>query len=381
MADAHRLSELMKKERVHVSGYTIARFWGILSPERKHYRNTLDAFALYLGHKSFDDFILRNQEFVTDQTPILLPEHRYILNSVQMALLANDLETLFRILDNSSMSEYDHVTYLIALNLGLYTRQQSNPIQTISAFNRNPLTRKLFFEHFVDENNAGSYFSGALQELYLPTIPEDTAKQIFALSYLIASASYSQRSIDSALIRKSKLMLRAEQPIFYHEISRYAELKGLLNLSKNADISALYRYLDFLTETAWLYPVHERVWLLYRGMRPVYFYELRSAIDYHPEFSRVMTETGEQLPEYHANSASKFISIEYSRISNLKKVPQDLTTYRLENESNQIELLNVIHLCATQPPAKQKQLISALSNAAHKSGMNWMQSFIRNTVD
>ena len=62
MADARWLTAEMEQQKLFLSAHTIARFFRIISPERKIYLGSLNVLACYAGYSDWNQFCLKTDD-------------------------------------------------------------------------------------------------------------------------------------------------------------------------------------------------------------------------------------------------------------------------------------------------------------------------------
>lgn len=223
-SDAKRLSLVLAQKKVFVSPHTIARLYGIIKPYRKPYKETLNGLAVFLDFTDWDDYVANQTTLHADPNFFLTESHDGFSQSVlELALITRDYDEVGRIIEKYESVEINNSFYSTAALIGVYLKTNNYDKQLLQVLAQSKQGHRLFYECFVDEDNANNYFSEALLDYYLPTV-ENPYRKLFVYGYVISQTAYKEnilsQQFDSFLQILPQLTL---EECHFHEASRWFE--------------------------------------------------------------------------------------------------------------------------------------------------------------
>jgi hypothetical protein len=224
MADARWLAAELEHQRLFLSAHTIARFFRIISPERKIYQGSLNVLASYVGYTDWNHFCLKTD----DVLPVSSEQNGNAkdwlsLIKLEIALQNQQWLRAVRILEDfesvplSQKPIFEMISALVEA-----IRKWKAPDELMKALGKSPAGRKLYYEFAVDEDDHEGYFSQSLRRYYQPP-EEEKAKVFFRESYLYAIEFYQNTRLTPApptsLLKDIDL-----SKLHFHEQSRWLEM-------------------------------------------------------------------------------------------------------------------------------------------------------------
>lgn len=367
--ECESLAVLMSQKGCAISTHTIARFFGVL-PFRKTYPATLDILVNYVGYSSFHHFFEQETQFIERglNTPVKLFDFgAYSTISLELAIETNDTESIQELLSSIDMNHSGKadVTQL----LGRMVRESKHKNELLKTLISIENGRRLFYESYVDEDDANGYFSKALESYYLQHVTTFNNK-LFGYCYLISKGIYSNKSVNYLLVEFEQLTLKNNsEQLHFHELSRLIETQILIDgIAKKINKTYSF-YLDKLLSFEQKLDNHTFAWLLARPLKAFAFTgTLKSVLQSKPfsdaimrcyRNSRVET-TAELILQYvvHANFKNsgelyfhpplKLQSVTHQNENNARIVLEASTSYVFADEREKIILKKNIHLFAKQ---------------------------------
>jgi hypothetical protein len=226
MADARWLSSQMEQQKLFLSSYTIARFFGILKPERKIYEESLNLLAAFVGHKDWNSFFMKSDELLLNDK---IREDKELdgwpkYTALEICIQNKNWPGLIGHLHGIDWTKEQCLP--VSKILAETVRRFGAPSELMELMGSSPIGRKLYYEFSVDEDDDSGYFSLALEKYYRPD-QEDHIKWFFRDSYLFSKIFYASSSfIPPPIITLNSSDL---DKWHYHEQSRFLELKVIEN--------------------------------------------------------------------------------------------------------------------------------------------------------
>jgi hypothetical protein len=373
--DAQQLADVMLASRIAISTHTLARFFGVLKPERKHYRYTLDLLSNFLGYKDFYEWEQYSVNFNKLGNKLLVGND-FPLQELELFLISDALEDIESILQKYSLAEVEPYRYIISSILGFYVRNSTRQKELLTLLSKYDLGRSLYFETYVDEDNQNGFFSKALKELYLPQKSE-LGKILFANSFYDTQQIYSGKEpvIDNNILNIDKNSIQ----LHTHELSRFWEYYFLVKIPQ-LNQSELLKKLDELLLDLEDKNYEEASWILSRPIRAFAFHQQLEILKKHQQFMdqciRVLKYEGEFL-----NSVGSLI-IQTLLITAPQFKSADLqikTTPSLDfnNESHNKVLLENISKYYLHKDILGDHYRHKIISAAQFLGKNWVKGFFK----
>lgn len=224
MSDARWLAEELEKQKLFLSAHTIARFFRIIKPERKIYRESLNVLAIYSGFIDWNHFCQATDHVLPVSA---LAENRSSSDwlaqvRLEIALQNQEWEKAVNILE--SFAELPLSGRFLASLITVLVesiRKWKAPAGLMKALGDSATGRRFYYEHAVDEDDHEGYFSESLRRYYKP--PEgDSAKWFFRESYLYSREFY--RGGNPGQTPSRRLSSDQLPELHFHEQSRWFEM-------------------------------------------------------------------------------------------------------------------------------------------------------------
>lgn len=380
ISDAHRLAQRLLENKLYLSGHTIARYWGLLGPQRKHYRTTIEVLCQYAGYHSPEEF-QRNARGIHQSPAEFEPgsEQAYQMATLQLSLFAEDYSEVLNI-SREIISRKDWILHYAASRLvGNFVRHAPCRERWLRELASIKESRSIYYETFVDEDDSGSYFSDALYTYYLPSIrKKELEREVFSYSFILSRRFYSGQAIPDNLVKMCKKLLSVEVQHF-HELSRKVEMTGLLSLGRHSSEFEVHSYLETSLLAFETYNEYERAWLLYRTVRPIFYYSLEHYLLTHAGWQKALMQCVTSTKFRLDSVAAHFLNI-LSYLNGYQEesfsLPQ-LITDKFCNESHQIRLLNDVVIAGYYEEAKRNHILQGIRRASEMTGQRWVEGLGR----
>ena len=261
----------MGRNGYSISSHTLARLFGIL-PFRKTYPATLDILANYLGHVTFSYFIKhekQNLERGLNTPENIFGQGAYSMIALELAIEINDTKTIKKLLESVDLNSPDSIK--ISALLGTKVRRSKNKNELLQTLISIESGRKLFYESYVDEDDASGYFSSAIESYYLPHVSLINNK-IFGYCFLISNGIYSNKSVTHLLKEFEKFKLTGiSRELHFHEISRLIECKILIDGSSGKINNTYLSYIEELLSYEHDFDKYSFAWIIARPIKALAF--------------------------------------------------------------------------------------------------------------
>jgi hypothetical protein len=372
--EAQQLSDIMLSVGINLSTHTLARFFGVIKPERRHYRYTFNLIANYLGYQDYNEW----EQYNSNNNKLgnrLLIENDFPLQELELFLITDSLSDIESILQKYSVAEIEPYRFVVSSILGFYLRNSVKQTDLLRLLSKYELGRNLYFETYVDEDNKNQFFSNALRELYLPQKTE-IGKIIFANSFYDTQQIYSGKEpgIDINLLNMDKKTVH----LHIHELSRFWEYYFLIKIPQLNNKELVKKLDDLLLETE-NKNSEETSWIISRPPRAFAFHKKLDVLKKHHPFMdlclKSLQNEGEFLNSMAALLIQTFLITEQdykSKLFDIKFTPSmDFT-----NEThNKVLLENIckyyLHREKIGEVHRQKIL-----DAGNYLGKNWVRGFL-----
>lgn len=280
--DCKLASEKLLKSGFVISAHTLARFFGVLKSGHRPYTTTLNLMCQFIGTDSYTDFcneVKQKTEHALYGPIDAFKTGPFSLITLEIALANEDWKSVQEIVSNFRID--DPFKNDLVMLIGRSVRYSQNKELLLKKLIEIEQGRVLFYESYVDEDDPGGYYSHALKKYYQPHFPKYN-NQLFLHCFLLTKAIYLNKPIDLTLLNSSIWNLNIQFKTFhFHEISRYLELKILLDykkdllknnllkhLEKIIELSSGYVYNDKCTEE---FMNHDRCWIVARSLKALAF--------------------------------------------------------------------------------------------------------------
>lgn len=286
MQDAERLSDNLADKKLTLSPHTLARLFGILKQDRKHYRNTYETIARFLGFSDWNHLntFLKDSpdgnhlNTYTDNFPTPL---------LKLALAAENTESLHLLLDSFDLENHAPLRFQLANLLGNHVRTLPEKDGILSLLGQHPHGRFLFFETYMDEDNPSHYYSKALERLYLPHA-NNSKGRLFVICYLFTQQVYGGAH-PFPDFPKAFFTDLYNIELTFHQASRLWECYFLLHAETHSK-KHIHHTLDKMISHADGFPREEKAWLLGRFIRAFMFHKKASLLLRHEEYMDTVSQ-------------------------------------------------------------------------------------------
>ena len=372
--EAQQLSDIMLSVGINLSTHTLARFFGVIKPERRHYLYTFNLIANYLGYKDYyewEQFTLNKDIFSSR----LLLSNQFPLQELELFLISDAIDDIETILKNHHSEQLSPYKFMVSNLLGFHVRHSAKKNDLLNLLSKYDLGRELYFETYVDEDNPQLFFSKAIKELYLPTT-KDSGKIIFANTFYETQQIYAGKEpiIDSNLLNLD-LKSNALHP---HEISRHWEYFFLVKIPKSS-LKEINKNLDKLLNETSNYLHDDKCWFLARTIRAFAFHNKLDILTSHTYFMEFCLQLNLQEGEFLNTIAALFLqtlllsNIEYrAHIQRVKTTP----SHEFTNESHNKVLLENICKYYLHKEQLGENHRSKILEAGKYLGKNWVRGFL-----
>ena len=367
--ECESLAAEMATKGFTISSHTLARFFGLL-PFRKTYPATLDILVNYVGYSSFTHYI--SQENLSIERGLNAPGKLfdfgvYSMIALELAIETNDITSIQELLSSIDMNHPGKVQ--VTQLLGRMVRASKNKDELLQTLISSENGQRLFYESFVDEDDANGYFSTALESYYLPRATTIHNK-LFGYCYLISKGIYANKSVGHLLVEFEKFDVENNsEQLHFHELSRLIETQILIDgISKKIDRTYSI-YLDKLLSYENEFDNHSFAWLLARPLKAFAFNGILKNVLHSKPFSNAIircyrhsnVETiAELILQYvvHANFKNskelyyhpplKLQSVTHQNENNARVILESSTSCLFAEEKEKIILKKNIHSFAKQ---------------------------------
>jgi hypothetical protein len=373
--DAQQLAEIMLASSIAISTHTIARFFGVIKPERKHYRYTLNLLSNFLGYKDYYDW----EQYNSNNNKLgnrLLLGNDFPLQELELFLISDAIGDIESILKKYSLAEVEPYRFVVSSILGFYVRNSGRQKELLTLLSKYELGRSLYYETYVDEDNQHLFFSKALKELYLPEKPE-IGKILFANSFYDTQQIYSgnQPEIDKNLLAIDRKSIQ----LHTHELSRFWEYYFLVKIPQLNKRELLKRIDELLIDTE-NNNLEAISWILSRPIRAFAFHQQLEILKKHDQFMEcclnILKNQGEFLDSMAALLIQTLIITEpayKSQLFGIKTTPSlDFT-----NESHNKVLLENISKYYLHKDILGDNYRQKIISAGKYLGKNWVSGFLK----
>lgn len=155
--------------------------------------------------------------------------------------------------------------------LGRMVRESKNKSELLKTVISIENGRRLFYESYVDEDDANGYFSSALESYYLQHVRTINNK-LFGQCFLITKGIYANKSVNHLLVEFEQFSLKNnDEQLHFHELSRLIETQILIyGIAKKINKTYSF-YLDKLLSFEQKLDNHSFAWLLARPLKAFAF--------------------------------------------------------------------------------------------------------------
>lgn len=363
-----------------ISAHTLARFFGIL-PARNTYPATLDILANYIGHETFNHFIQHEKDHLARglNTPEkLFKQGAYSIIALELAIDSNDTKTIHELLESVDLdsNERQKVTGLLGVKVRS-ARNQSELLQTLIS---NENGRRLFFESYVDEDDANGYFSLALETYYLNHVTA-TNNKLFGHCFLLSKGIYANKPVTHLLKEFEQYKYVGDTTaLYFHEISRFMECQILMDGLTGTIKKTYTHYIDKLLAFEQVYDHHSYAWILARSVKALAFNGLLKKSLQSVSFSEAIVRC---YRKSNVDSVASLILqfVVHSCFKNRDELflhpPLRLPSYSHENETNARILLESSTSCIYAEGRLKDVLNKNIRTFANQTHQTWVIKMMR----
>ena len=374
IVDAQKLSDLILISGLNISTHTLARFFGLIKPERKHYRYTLDLLAAFLGYRNFNEceqYYLNKEKY----SGVILANNSFPLQELELYLITDDLENIENLLKNYNIEEVEPFKFLVSNLLGNYVKNSAKKSQLLNLLSKYELGRNIYYETYVDEDNPQQFFSKALKELYLPKA-KGLGKQLFAKTFYDVQQVYSNKvvEVDSNMINIDRQALS----LHTHELSRFWEYYFLMQIP-GLKKKELYLKLDQLIQDALPLYHDDQCWMFSRTIRAFAYHGNLDFLKKHQVFTDTCLKIVQREGAFLNTIAALFIQSFLIRYADTKAQLSKIVStpfHEFTNESqNKVLLENLCKYYLHQEVLGDKHR-TKLIEAGKYLNKNWIKGFL-----
>lgn len=378
--DCFVLSESLAKEKINVSAHTLARFFGLYKESHRPYNSTLNLLSDFLGFESFGFFcneIVKSQAFsLSDRRGFSSGDFSF--TALELAIHSNDWKSVQLLLDSfefKSGSEKNNMTMF----LGNAVRQHPEKDDFLKALIEIENGRHLFFEAFVDEDDPGNYYSNALTKYYATT-KKEIESTLFHSCFVNSKKIYLNQEVENKDLNFICFESLQMDKLHFHQISRFYELKILVELPKANFVQKMDKYIDEVLSLLPKYTTYEKSWILARIIKALaYTRNLKNALNIN-EFKTAICQTYLELNGKIESIAELILQLtvnSYRNIFEAETYPLARIQEKHLNETNaRIAIESATAILYAEQPVKnilEKNLLSF----AEKSGNAWVLEIMK----
>ena len=286
IADAEKVSNSLASEKLHISPHTIARLYGAVKPYRIPYRETLNILARYLNYSDWEDFC-NNQTNIPFDPNYFLTEASdgFSLAVLQLALATEDLDALKVILNKATDNDDLAILFTAAELIGIYVRKSKKQKELLDLLSKSSIGHLLYYECYVDEDNANNYFSDALINYYLPNVDSDY-KRLFVYSFLISQKAYKEELPSDYILQFQNVAKNIKlEKCHFHELSRWFECLILIDGFNGILEKTWENHVNELLKASISLSNHEITWVVARTLKALLFFGMKEKVLNHLEFN------------------------------------------------------------------------------------------------
>lgn len=286
IADAQKASDLLAIQKLHISPHTIARLYGVVKPFRIPYRDTLNVLARYLNYTDWEDFC-NNQTNIPFDPNYFLTEASdgFSLAVLQLALATEDFGALKVVLNKATDNENLAILFTAAEIIGIYVRKSKKQKELLDLLSKSSIGHLLYYECYVDEDNANNYFSDALINYYLPNVDSDY-KRLYVYSFLISQKAYKEElPSDYILLFQDVAENIKLEECHFHELSRRFECLILIDGFNGILEKTWANHINELLKTSISISDFETTWLVARSLKALLFFGMKEKVLNHLELN------------------------------------------------------------------------------------------------
>ena len=376
MHDAELLSASMAQKKLLLSAHTIARLFGILAQDRKHYRHTYDHIAHFLNFKDWNHL----HSFLQDAPASLSLQtynDQFPIPFFKIALSTDDHFLLFQLLDAFEPEKHTTIRFQLANIIGQHIKAISPAKQLLSVLAQHPHGRYLFFETFVDEDNTSDYYSHALENFYLPHLPNENDK-IFVDCYLFTNQLYSGKNKGVEFPKKHFENLY-HLAYSFHQTSRLWECYFLHYIPKQTK-ATLHRVIDEMLSYATPFSLHDKSYLLGRFIRAFLYHQKAHVLLSHKPYMQKLAQINQDIEPSHYTMANYLIQtfLLYSKsyaptLQEIRLTPD----WDFFNETHHKMLLDaLVYGYLENDTTKKSWMNQYILQSGQMFNKNWMQGFL-----
>jgi len=285
--DAKWLSSELAQKKVFLSSHTIARLYGIIKPYRKPYKETLNGLASYLDYADWEEYIANQTTLYSDPNFFLTESNDGFSQSVlELALITRNYDEVGRIIEKYEGVEINNAFFSTPVLIGVYLKTNNYEKKLLQALAQSKQGHRLFYESFVDEDNANNYFSDALLNYYLPKT-ENPYRKLFVYTYVISQTAYNENKLSQhfgafiAILPQLTL-----ENCHFQEVSRWFECSILGDGFNNKLQETCHSHLDTLVTYCEDNEVIE--WALYRSLKALLHFGFTKEVLSHKSFNKLV---------------------------------------------------------------------------------------------
>jgi hypothetical protein len=376
MQDASKLSAEMAEKRLTLSPHTLGRLFGIIKQNRKHYRNTYENIARFLGFTDWEHL----HTFLKDSPEVHnLNTHNgnYPTPLFKLALTTENTKSLQLLLDSFDPEAHAALRFQLANLLGNHIRNLPVKETMLSLLAGHPQGRFLFFESFVDEDNPEHYYSNALERFYLPQT-NHRPDQLFATCFLFIQQVYGG-VVPIPDFPKQFFTDLFNPELSYQQLSRLWECYFLVH-AKAPRKKQIHGTLDNMLNHANGFPKQEKACLLGYFIRAFMFHKKGDLLLKHKEYVKEISQIPDRQNPFNYSMAECLIQ---ALLIYGKKYTPEANQIRFTlysdyvNELHHKVLLDSLTFAYLEKnPQKKAWMHQQIKQAGKSLNKNWINGFL-----
>ena len=285
----HKASDVLSKERVALSGHTIARLFGVLQSNTKPYASTLNIVAQFCGFKDYNQYLTSARLVkigALDEAQILVNKNNARLEiALRFAFQTEDAESIHSLLEQIEADPY--ALWLSNVGTYLYSFPIEKQMRLLEILSKSECGIKYFYEQYVNENDVHGTYDAALLKFYRPTISQNQSS-LFSQIFSFTKGMYHGKRISRTKPDVSYFLECTEKfDLHFHLCSRILEIEVLtsdLQRRTQSQKVILHAFADRALRQASMLNTVDKTWFYSRLCRAFAFKEVLLLVLEHDEF-------------------------------------------------------------------------------------------------
>jgi hypothetical protein len=225
----HKASDVLSKERVALSGHTIARLFGVLQSKSKPYASTYNIVAQFCGFKDYNQY-LTSAHLVRggaiDAAQYLVNKNNAHLEiALRFAFQTEDAESIHCLLEQVEADPY--ALWLSNVGKYLYAFPVEKQMRLLEILSKSECGIKYFYEQYVNEDDVHGTYDAALLKFYNRSISQNQ-NSLFSRLFSFTKSMYHGKRISRTMPDLRYFMECTEKyDLHFHLCSRILEIEVL----------------------------------------------------------------------------------------------------------------------------------------------------------